>query len=98
MASSSCNRVDIVKRGNPFDESGVKNSWRWEWCDKVVNDTRAGVYIRKLEEPGLAYCCLCRKEIAYSSKGFAALNQHLTREGHKGNLSKQQKNQVLPGE
>ena len=89
--------VEIVERGEPLNDSGIRNGWRWEWCDKTIHQQRAGEFIKKLKMTGLAYYTLCETEIQYGSKGFTALSGHMSRAKHLKLLKVRRENQTLPG-
>ena len=71
----------LVTRGDNFNESGIKNKWRWEWCGNSVKVKsnpdmfeRIGEHIRKLSSAGTARCVLCPADIMYSLHGCVALS------------------------
>lgn len=101
-------RADIVQRGETVDDRKSRYKWNWHWLDKVVTvqlettpdekvEVRYGEWLRKLKEPGLAYCELCRKEIAYGSQGAAQLQKHVETSAHLDHVKSGRLNPVLPG-
>ena len=36
--SKMATRIDIIICGNFFDETGVKNGWRWQWAVRKIDD------------------------------------------------------------
>ena len=36
-----------ITRGKSFDETGVKNGWRWQWAERKIDDENIGQFIRK---------------------------------------------------
>ncbi|CAC5387834.1 unnamed protein product [Mytilus coruscus] len=91
----------IVERGsslNPQEiDSGVKNSWKWEWLEKEVAGELVGLHIRKIAEKGKAYCQLCKKDLMYSHRGWKALEQHMQLKVHQDNLKLRKTNYSLSG-
>ena len=68
----------VVERGDPFKEN-IENMWNWElWpSDKVGEEEgkeeRESLHIRKIAEPGIAYCTVCDRMINYTNSGKDAL-------------------------
>ena len=52
-----------------------KNAWNWElWPSEEVGEEegkkeRVGLHIRKIAEPGIAYCTVCDGMISYTNRG-----------------------------
>ena len=61
-------RVEIVERGESFNDSGIRNGWRCEWCDKTIYQRRAGEFIRNLKTAELVYCKLCEQKFSMVAK------------------------------
>ena len=87
----------IVQRGDKFDDTGVKNRWRWEWLEYKMNGENLRRYVRKLEPPGMAFCALCQKELNYSSRGRTALEVHFTTAKHREAETSLQANATIAG-
>ena len=68
----------VVECGDPFKEN-IKNAWNWElWPSEKVGEEegkeeRVGLHIRKIAEPGIAYCTVCDRMINYTNRGKDAL-------------------------
>ena len=46
LAFKNAPRTDITRR-NSFDETRVKNGWRWQWAERKIDDEHIGQFIRK---------------------------------------------------
>ena len=91
-------------------EEGVKNKWQWKWLDAIVRADRkkvddgspckwkecVGDSIRKLDQAGVAYCCRCRSDIRYGSRGLVAIQDHIVTTLHQSKASVDN-NFLLPG-
>ena len=100
--------MDIVQRGEKFDDGDSRYKWNWHWLDKVISvkmspddskevEVRYGEWLRKLRGYGHAYCELCRKEIMYASRGSAQLDKHVGSAGHLDRMRDRRLNPTLPG-
>ena len=61
----------FVDRGSDIRtiERGVKNQFRWFWLEeKDGNGEVRGNYVKKIAEPGVAYCLYCRQRLHYAKK------------------------------
>ena len=73
ITSNMASRHMVVERGDPFKEN-IKNAWNWElWLSEKVGDEegkeeRVGLHIRKIAEPGIAYCTVCDCMINYTNR------------------------------
>jgi hypothetical protein len=76
-------------------DKGLRNCWKWEWLEKVVNNEPISKYIRKLNLKGIALCQLCNKQISYAGRGWKSLEQHLTKKIHRDNVRIQESNYRL---
>ena len=56
----------------------VRNKWRWDWLE---ND-KMKQYLRKVKQPGQAFCTICKKTLQYQSSGKKDLKQHVTSPPH----------------
>jgi hypothetical protein len=97
----TCIRTDIICRSSSIDvrevDKDVKNPWRWEWLEKEENEIRLQEVFRKINKCGVCYCTVCRKELAYGSRGFAALVGHMKSASHNKFLQMRKENFALPG-
>lgn len=80
-------------------EKEVKNKFKWSWLeekDELGNFFSA--YIRKIKDPGVVWCTVCRDKINYGSSGKKALTNHAKRSSHQKNhkLATQKSQQALP--
>ncbi|RUS82810.1 hypothetical protein EGW08_009430 [Elysia chlorotica] len=88
MASSTTIGLQFVERNgrdkNTKDiDKTVKNKFNWSWLDeKDCNDEFASEYIRKLLEPGFAWCLSCKEKINYGSSGKKAIFGHAKKSEH----------------
>ena len=58
-------------------EKNVKNKFKWVWLEgKDKNETFYSDYLRKLKEPGVAWCLACKDKINYGSSGKNAFSKH----------------------
>lgn len=78
-------------------EKDVKNQWKWDWLDRKIDGVKIEQSIKKLDEPGKAYCKLCRKEVNYARRGWKSLEQHATGALHKRIVKERGENYSLPG-
>lgn len=70
-----------------FDDSTVKNKFRWPWMDKEVEGELVERWCRKTLTPGICVCVLCSDSpINYGSTGFRSLEQHARSAKHKDKL------------
>ena len=73
FTSNMASRHMVVERGDPFKEN-IKNAWNWElWPSEKVREEegkeeRVGLHIRKIAEPGIAYCTVCDHMISYTEE------------------------------
>ncbi|GFO05574.1 Dnaj homolog subfamily c member 10-like [Plakobranchus ocellatus] len=91
--------IHFVNRssGQPCDVSLKKNRWKWKWLQqKDDNDEYFSVYIRKVKDVGLAWCCYCHKSINYAKAGKIALMRHSKKACHKEKRKLMRENQSLP--
>ena len=79
-------------------EKGVKNKFRWNWLEeKDSNGDFLSDYVRKLVQPGLAYCVFCNHRLDYSTKGKSFVKRlYAESEGHKKRRKCIKQNQTLP--
>ena len=75
----------------------VKNGWNWQWLSRTVNEEKVSENIRKLNEPGIARCILCNKNINYGNRGWKSVEQHILQKIHAENRRTKASNQCLPG-
>ena len=73
----------IVSRGESFNDSSVKNKWRWEWTEATHDDEKVSKHIRKLTKAGHALCLVCDSELNYGSRGRVVFEKHLLSVQHK---------------
>ena len=59
----------MVESGEAYDDSNVKNKWRWEWTETSYGDEKVAKHIRKLSKAGHAVCIVCDFELNYCSRG-----------------------------
>lgn len=94
-------RTDIVSRSSSVCvrdiDKEAKNPWRWEWLEKQVEGIYLREFIRKLSKCGGCYCIVCNKELAYGSRGFVALADHVKSAKHKSFLQIRKEHSALPG-
>ncbi|GBM18112.1 Ectopic P granules protein 5 [Araneus ventricosus] len=88
----SCSSVDIREINKQ-----AKNPWRWEWLEKQAEGIHLYEIIRKLNKCGACYCIVCSKELAYGSRGFVALMDHVKSAKHKSFLQTRKEHFALPG-
>jgi hypothetical protein len=58
-------------------DKGIKNCWKWEWLERLVDGKPVGQFIRKIDSRGVARCQLCQKDINYTGRGWISLEQHM---------------------
>ena len=99
-------RRDIVDRGGKVNDAGCRYKWNWEWVDRDfvldsdfgnTQSVRYGDWIRKIDEPGTAYCILCLTTLKYSAKGFVAIANHAGTQIHRQRIGDRCSNSSLPG-
>ena len=77
-------------------EKMSKNKWRWEWlteCD--LNGDKSGIWLRKPDIPGVAFCECCAKTIKNGSSGKKGLKNHTNEHNHLQNKKTVKTNQVF---
>lgn len=94
----------VVKRSDTYNDSGVKNKWRWEWCEKSIRVKSnpdvyelIGEHFRKLSTAGIARCELCLADVSYALRGYVTLSEHLGTKKHRERYAALDKNSTLPG-
>ena len=89
-------RNDIVqgdKSSNVKEiDKDVKNMWKWDWLEKMFCGVHLGDHLRKIAVAGKAFCILCDQEIKYDTRGFPALEQHVSSSKHRNLLKTTEKN------
>ena len=51
-------------------DKNIKNRFKWIWLEeKDCSGEYFSQYIRKIEEPGIAWCLYCKEKIKYGSGG-----------------------------
>lgn len=88
----------VVERGQADVQAidkGLRNSWIWEWLEKVVNNDPVSKYIRKINVKGVAICQICNRHISYAGRGWKSLEQHLTKKVHRDSIKIQESNNKL---
>ncbi|XP_071378224.1 zinc finger and SCAN domain-containing protein 12-like isoform X2 [Centroberyx affinis] len=79
-------------------ERGLKNKWRWQWLEETDSQgQRYDVWLAKVDIPGMAWCKLCSKNIAYAQNGKKVFARHTEDHHHREMVSQQQYTQTLPG-
>ena len=49
-------------------EVNIKNKWNWSWLEeRDGNGDFLSEYIRKVNQPGIALCVWCNKQLKYAS-------------------------------
>ena len=66
--------------------------------DREREGRRLGDFLRKTAEAGKCYCLACKTTIAYGSKGFEAIRDHITRKGHRSKIAALDKGTTVSGE
>lgn len=75
----------------------VKNKFNWSWMEeKDCNNEHLSEYIRKLNEPGIAYCITCKERLKYGSSGKKLLHDHAKNKNHVKGRRALQCTQSLP--
>ncbi|GBN88724.1 hypothetical protein AVEN_267387-1 [Araneus ventricosus] len=73
--------TDFVSRSSSVDvreiDKQAKNPWRWKCLEKQAEGIYLREIIRKLNKCSACYCIVCSKELAYGSRGFVALTDHI---------------------
>ena len=74
----------VIRKGSEIYlktlESSVKNKFKWIWLEgKDKNGQFYSEYLRKIKEPGLAWCVACKDKINYGSSGKNAFAKHADR-------------------
>ena len=60
MSSKVIERTDDIKAL----EANVKKKWNWSWMEDKDNDGDfMSEYIRKINQPGVALCIWCNKQL-----------------------------------
>ena len=79
-------------------EAKVKYKWNWSWVEeRDDNGDFLSVYLRKIDQPGLASCTWCTKHINYGSSGKKSIKAHASKEVHKKNReARKNAHQELP--
>lgn len=78
-------------------ESTVKNKFKWCWLDeKDSNGDLLSDYVRKLSQPGNAYCIFCKYQLNYSSRGRSFITRHASSQHHMKRRNDVKSNQSLP--
>ena len=54
-------------------DAECRDKWNWKWVEMKVDDTLASECIRKLRQPGKAFCVWCSSEITYSKGGSSMI-------------------------
>ena len=58
-------------------EASVKNKFKWDWLQqKDGNDDFLSDYVRKIPEPGIAYCLYCHQRFNYGTRGKSYVLRH----------------------
>lgn len=88
MSSQVLAEIKFVDRQACLDiskiDSGVKNKFKWTWLESADEDgVFFSVYVRKLEDAGLAWCTVCKAKINYGSAGKKAFDSHAKTKKHK---------------
>lgn len=79
-------------------ERGLKNKWRWQWIEETDSQgQKYEVWLAKVDIPGMAWCRLCNKNIAYAQNGKRVFACHAEDRHHREMVSQQQHTQSLPG-
>ncbi|GBM44941.1 hypothetical protein AVEN_126363-1 [Araneus ventricosus] len=68
-----------------------------KWLEKQTEGIYLREIIRKLNKCTACYCIICSKELAYGSRGFVALMDHVKSAKHKPFLQTQKEHFALPG-
>ena len=72
------------------------NKWRWQWLNEVDSEgDKWGLWLRKPDIAGVAFCEFCSKTIKYGSSGKKAIRSHADKdEKHKSAKKTVRTNQV----
>ena len=71
----------VVNRGDSFDDSTAKNSWKWTWLETWVGEEELlSDHIRKMNAVGTAFCELYLCNIVYNLRGSVALEDYMKTE------------------
>ena len=66
--------------------------------DRERDGRRLGDFLRKTSDPGKCYCIACKATVAYGSKGFEAIKEHIQRKGHKSKIAALDRASTIEGE
>ena len=78
-------------------EKTVKNKFKWIWLDeRDGNNVVLSSYVRKLPQPGIAYCLHCEARLDYSKKGKSFIHRHANSSAHVKKWKAHSSNQSLP--
>jgi len=78
-------------------ERKIKNKWNWSWMEqKDGNGDFMSEYIRKINQPGMAMCVWCNKQLKYASAGKKVFRNHATNNIHLKSRAARSKTQELP--
>ena len=92
MATYVNNRRDM-----PDLEEGIKNKFKFEWLTlKDINGDFLSDYIRKVVDPGMAFCIHCNDYIKYASSGKSSFIKHARTQKHQKMRNLKIGNQQLP--
>ena len=78
-------------------DASVREKWTWKWIEKSVDGRVASECIRKIEEPGKAFCTWCNKEVKYANGGWSMIKQHMGSRCHKEKIDLRKTNYKLSG-
>ncbi|XP_055881072.1 uncharacterized protein LOC129925675 [Biomphalaria glabrata] len=78
-------------------DKNVKNKFKWVWMEEkdCMGDFLSS-YIRKLEDPGVAWCIICKEKIKYGSAGKKVIKIHATSKKHQSTRSTLKSSSSLP--
>lgn len=91
----------VVEKGildQNLDDQSIKNQWRWNWLDVIVDGFKLEDCVKKIDKPGHAFCSYCNKQINYSSRGIIALKNHVSTDLHRKRRKEITTNTLLPVE
>ncbi|KAK6964629.1 DNA repair and recombination protein RAD54 [Biomphalaria glabrata] len=93
QTQSSTSRQEPSNRENisliQIDKS-VKNKFKWEWLEEKDGMGHfLSSYIRKLEEPGVAWCIVCKEKIKYGTAGRKSILNHTISKKHQSSKTTQ---------
>ena len=78
-------------------DSQCKNKWKKEWLNEMDSLNRPfGLWYKKADEAGTAWCHLCSKRLVYKSNGKKSLHAHAVDPTHCSRLSAQAHTSTLP--